>query len=116
MVCRPRRFFVFISGEFDLSAEGVHMLWLTVPQMVSESVEMEPGRSVLINGFIPIGACAHGSGDPYFINMLQSTDDPAVHRLPHDFLLNGVYPLDKMQLVSPNLSKFFHDALIKTLT
>src|SRR5215213_1421491 len=61
-----------LNTDHDESGVGAEVIWLTPEQTVSESVESEPGKSVLSYGFLAIGACAEGSGDPYFLGLRNS--------------------------------------------
>jgi hypothetical protein len=99
-----------LSEEHDRSGLGADVTWLRPEQIVSESRDAEPGISVLPYGFLPIGACATGSGDPYFLDLRQASSDPPVVRVPHDYAGRGPYPLDKVEVVSSSLSDFFANA------
>jgi hypothetical protein len=94
----------------DESGLGVELLWLTPKQIVSEAMECQPGISVTRLGYVPIGACAEGSGDPYFLNLREPTVDPPVVRVPHDLAGNEQYPFDRIELVSRSLSNFLSKA------
>lgn len=101
--------FSFDAGD-DVSGLGVELLWLTSAQIVSEATECQPGLSVGPAGYLPIGACAEGSGDPYFLDMRERSSDPPLVRVPHDFAVTKPYPLDRVELVSETLSAFFAKA------
>jgi hypothetical protein len=101
----------FSLGETDDKSKlGAEVTWLTPTQIVSEATECQPGTSVVPLGFIPFGGCAEGSGDPYFLDMREATNDPPVVRVPHDFSGRGPYPLDRVELVSESLSMFLSKA------
>jgi hypothetical protein len=99
-----------LSENDDKSKLGAAVIWLTPTQIVSEATECQPGTSVVPLGFIPFGGCAEGSGDPYFLDMREATNDPPVVRVPHDFAGRGPYPLDRIELVTESLSKFLSKA------
>jgi len=101
--------FALAAGD-DVSGLGADLLWLTPAQIVSEAIECQPGLSVVSAGFIPIGGCAEGSGDPYFLDMQEGSNDPPLVRVPHDFAVVKPYPLDRVELVSETLSAFFAKA------
>jgi hypothetical protein len=103
-----------LSADHDESGIGAEVIWLTPEQMVSESVECEPGRSVLSYGFLAIGACAEGSGDPYFLNLSNPSDDPPLVRIPHDYAVSVSYPRDKIEIVTSNLSALFRNSSINS--
>jgi hypothetical protein len=99
-----------LDQEHDESGIGAEVIWLTPAQMVSESVECQPGKSVQSSGFITIGACAEGSGDPYFLDLTNSSDDPPLVRIPHDYASSGPYPLEKIEIVTSSMSEFFRNS------
>jgi len=99
-----------LSEEQDKSGLGADLLWLTPQQMLSESCDCEPGMSVQSSGFLPIGACATGSGDYYYLDLRHTSGDPPVVRVPHDYAGVQSYPLDKIEIVSFSLSEFFRNA------
>jgi hypothetical protein len=99
-----------LEDEADESGLGVELIWLTPPQVISEATECQPGLSVVPQGYIPIGACAVGSGDPYFLDMRGGETDPPLVRVPHDFAVHARYPLDRIERVTTTLSGFFAKA------
>ena len=101
-----------LSTDDDESGIGAEVRWLTPEQMVSENVECEPGRSVLSYGFLAIGACAEGSGDPYFLDLSNPSDDPPLVRIPHDYAVSAPYPRDKIEVVTSSMSEFFRNSSI----
>lgn len=99
-----------LSENNDKSQLGAEVFWLTPRQMISEAAEYQPGISVLSLGYVCIGACALGSGDPYFLEMREVINDPPVVRIPHDFAGKGPYPLNRVEQVTDSLSAFFSKA------
>lgn len=99
-----------LNEDHDESGIGAEVIWLTPEQIVSESVECEPGMSVLSYGFLAVGACAEGSGDPYFLDLRNSSDDPPLVRIPHDYAVSVPYPLDKIEVVTSSMSEFFRNS------
>jgi hypothetical protein len=99
-----------LSKEHDRSGLGADVIWLTPEQIASESLDVEPGISVLPYGLLSIGACATGSGDPYFLDLRQVSSDPPVVRVPHDYSGRGPYLLNKVEVVSSSLSQFIANA------
>lgn len=57
--------------------------WSDGPGILSESQESYPGLAILPAGFVNIGSCAMGTGDPYFISVNEG-DDPPVYQVYHD--------------------------------
>lgn len=101
-----------LDEQSDPSGLGVDMKWLTPEQMLSEAIEYEPGMSIWPLGFMPIGECEKGSGDPYFLDLREvDSTDPAVFRVYHDMARTGAYPSEGVAMVSPRLSKFLLEAL-----
>jgi len=99
---------VFLLSEGnDKSKLGADLLWLRPHQIVSEACSAEPGVSVLQSGLLPIGVCANGSGDPYFLDFREASPDPPVVRVPHEFAGDQNYPLEKVELITSTLSEFF---------
>ncbi|GLH78403.1 hypothetical protein SSBR45G_33120 [Bradyrhizobium sp. SSBR45G] len=99
-----------LPSDADVSGLGVALIWLTPRQIASEATESEPGMSVAPLGFIPIGACAYGSGDPYFLDLRPGAADPPLVRVPHDFAVEQQYPLGRIEVVTGTLSGFFAKA------
>lgn len=96
---------VVLAPSDDPSGLGVEFRWMTPEQIVSETTESQPGISASQHGFAPIGLCLSGSGDPYFINSLES-DNPPVVRIPHEAVHDGKLDLAAIEVVSPSLSAF----------
>ena len=101
-----------LNADHDESGIGAELIWLTPAQIVSESVECQPGISVLSHGFLPIGACAVGSGDPYFLDLRNSSDDPPLVRVPHDYASSRPYPCAKIEIVTSSMSDLFRNSRI----
>lgn len=68
-----------LSKKKDLSRMGVLMKWLSPTEMVEEALDFYPGIVALPAGYIPVGECVTGSGDPYFYN----TADGSIVRILH---------------------------------
>jgi hypothetical protein len=102
-----------LGEDQDLSKLGAYVLWLPAGEMLVEAIECEPGMTVVRSGFLPFGSCSVGSGDPYFFDMRQGAHDPPVVRIPHDYAGGKSYPLNRVELVLPSLSKFFSIAAVE---
>ncbi|MBX5268671.1 hypothetical protein HJB99_08285 [Rhizobium sp. NLR17b] len=98
----------------DKSGQGVQLQWLTPEQIADESLNAYPGISVVHAGFIPIGSCMLGSGDPYFLKFKGAgIRNPPLVRVPHDYASEGKpYPEEQIEIVSATLEDFFLDATI----
>lgn len=104
---------ISIDEHADESGLGVVLLWLSPQQMISEAREAQPGIAVCPLGLFPIGACASGSGDPYFLDLRDSgSTDPALIRVRHDLAGRGDYPPEGLELVAPSLSSFLRKAFV----
>jgi len=55
-----------------------------------ESEELYPGIVVLADGYIPVGGCGIGTGDPYFINTNDKDPGP-LYRIYHDEVIDQNY-------------------------
>lgn len=97
-----------LDDDDDQSGMGVEFIWMTPEQTVDEALKAYPGRLVLKLGLLPIGMCAEGTGDPYFLDLRGDfNEDPPLVRVPHDFAGGGdSYPLDKIEKISDHLSEF----------
>lgn len=96
-----------LDPEDDASGLGVEMLWLTPAAMHSEAIDAYPGIAAVRRGYLPVGACLLGSGDPYFLYLSADNDDPPLTRIPHE----GIDAQDELmtaavEMVAPHLSDF----------
>jgi hypothetical protein len=74
---------VSVPEEGDLSGVGVDLVILDDAGSRQEAEELYPGMGVSKDGFVPVGHCDIGSGDPYFINMNDGPDGP-LYRIYHE--------------------------------
>ena len=72
-----------LDEEVDPSGLGVEMQWMAPADMVEEAFELYPGIPALGLGYLPIGQCLSGSGDPYFLK-IKAGEDPPLVRIPHE--------------------------------
>jgi hypothetical protein len=102
-----------LGEDEDESGLGVEMQWLTPEQMVSETVDTYPGIVAGPLGYLPVGMCLEGSGDPYFLKT-DAGEDPPVVRIPHEAADadGGSLDLERIEQVSPRLSDFLRKAEI----
>jgi hypothetical protein len=78
----------------------------------SESIECYPGLAILPAGYINIGSCSGGSGDPYFISVDEG-DDPPVYQVYHDVGDTAEAILTEgRRCVASSLSLLFQTAII----
>ncbi len=72
-----------IPASADLSGVGIEIEILDEQGILTEQTEAYPGICVSGVGFVPIGICALGTGDPYFINSHDGAGGP-LYRIYHD--------------------------------
>jgi len=94
-----------ISEDKDLSEMGVEMKWLDPSQTLNEAKESYPGIIAINYGFLPVGMCLEGSGDPYFLK-IDGSVDPEVVRIYHDSD-DETFFKDGIDLVCGSLGDFF---------
>ncbi|MEQ9168892.1 MAG: hypothetical protein RLO12_21720 [Fulvivirga sp.] len=86
-----------LSYEYDQSEMGVELEWMTPKSQIEECFSNYPGISALKLGFIPVGICLEGSGDPYFIN--TNDKEPKLYRVPHDSVVEDSISIDQIEYV-----------------
>ena len=72
-----------VPEDDDLSGVGVNLSIMKYEDIVDEAENAYPGIVVMKDGFIPVGSCLVGSGDPYFINVNDGMNGP-LYRIYHD--------------------------------
>jgi hypothetical protein len=83
-----------IPEEKDASGVGADIYWFTDEQAREEKDEFYPGIAVAKDGFVPVGGCDTGSGDPYFICVTDGADGP-LYRVYHDSVREDGYDRDE---------------------
>lgn len=79
--------------------------WLDAKQTIDEAVSMIPGMVAVKRGYIPVGECLLGSGDPLF--MTNDPGDPKLVQIFHDVCDVDGELIDKStKLVCSSLAKF----------
>ncbi|NQZ05558.1 MAG: hypothetical protein HRT35_00215 [Algicola sp.] len=97
-----------MDKETDLSGLGVNMTWMKPSDTVEESQEFYPGIAVTKMGYVPVGICRSGSGDPYFLKMSPSYQKATLVRIPHDLVEeDDSYLEENIEYVSHSLVEFF---------
>ncbi|MHC4248970.1 MAG: hypothetical protein ACYS9X_07575 [Planctomycetota bacterium] len=79
-----------VPEERDLSGLGIELQFLDEQGCKREADELYPGITVKEDGFIPVGTCMSGSGDPYFINTNDGEGGP-LYRIYHDSVSEDGY-------------------------
>ncbi|MCI0652264.1 MAG: SMI1/KNR4 family protein [Planctomycetes bacterium] len=96
-----------LSEAEDASGMGVEMRWMTPAQIVEETTVAYPGVAAVKRGYLPVGQCLEGSGDPYFLRLDDKRDDPAIVRIPHEAIAAGDALADEeVEVVADTLSEF----------
>ena len=72
-----------ISAECDKSGAGAVIMWMSEAGSKEEKEKFYPGIAVAPLGYIPVGECQIGSGDPYFINERERPYG-VLYRVYHD--------------------------------
>jgi hypothetical protein len=79
-----------IPEEKDLSGIGADLSIMSEDHILDEMNKAHPGIIVKKDGFVAVGSCLTGSGDPYFININDGKDGP-LYRIYHDSVYEGDY-------------------------
>lgn len=95
-----------ISEEKDSSGIGVNMEWLTPYEQIQEAYEYYPGLLAVKKGYLPIGMCLEGSGDPYFLK--EDNQRYILVRIPHDAIYDEVLDDDSIEYIC-ELSELFNN-------
>ncbi len=79
-----------IPSGIDPTGAGAEFEILSDVSIRQEAEELFPGIGVAADGFVPVGGCVIGTGDPYFIN---SNDGPCgpLYRIYHDAVSDAGY-------------------------
>lgn len=96
-----------LDDNSDQSGMGVELRWMTVEQMFDEASNFYPGIVAAKKGYLPFGICLEGSGDPYFLKIGKGHEDTCVVRIPHDAVIEEDIDNSRVEMVAPNLSRFF---------
>lgn len=72
-----------IPDDFDLSELGADFKIFTRSEIEDETSHCYPGINVVKPGYIAVGSCLCGSGDPYFINV-NDGENGKLYRVYHD--------------------------------
>jgi hypothetical protein len=91
-----------VDDETDESGLGAELKWMDPDEMRSEATEAYPGLVACPLGYLPVGICLEGSGDPYFIRL----DDASVVRVPHDAAREDGLNEDAVEVVLSSIGDF----------
>jgi hypothetical protein len=96
----------------DPSGLGVEMRWMAPKDTCEEVTDFYPGIAAAPLGYLPVGTCERGSGDPYFINV-NGGEDPPLVRIPHEAVGREMELLvSQVEVVAEKLTAFFEHARI----
>lgn len=87
----------------DLSGMGATIGLYDEAAATVEAEEFYPGLVVKEDGFVPIGECLIGSGDPYFINIGDDPPGP-VYQIYHDSVMDHLY--DRNEAIARVLASY----------
>ncbi len=79
-----------IPEDKTVSGISASIYWFTDEQAREEMEEAYPGIVVAKDGFIPVGGCKTGSGDPYFICLQDGIGGP-LYRIYHESVREDGY-------------------------
>jgi hypothetical protein len=79
-----------IPESDDSSKLGACFKILNNKQILEEANESYPGIIVSQDGYLPVGCCLEGSGDPYFVNINEGPKGK-LYRIYHDSVLDNNY-------------------------
>jgi len=97
---------ISVDPAAERSGLGVEMQWMTPSQMEDEATEAYPGIVAVPRGYVPIGICLEGSGDPYFFRV----KDGAVVRIPHDAAAENDLDESRIELVAESVDQLLEAA------
>lgn len=101
-----------LDEDDDASGLGVELKWMNAEEMADEAINAYPGKAVQALGYLPVGICLMGSGDPYFLR-LQTGGDPTLVRVPHDAVVDEQIQESSIEVVSESLVDFLGAARIE---
>jgi hypothetical protein len=87
-----------LTENKDASGMGVEMEWMTPQTQIDEAFRFYPGLAVHKLGYLPLGECMQGSGDPYFLKKDESIWN--VYRVPHDLVWDSPTFQNSIELVT----------------
>lgn len=71
-----------IHRERDPSIESFDFRWLSPKEIIDEAFGVFPGIAAIKAGYVPVGECLIGTGNPYFLQVRQP--DRALYEIRHD--------------------------------
>lgn len=103
-----------LTEEDDQSEMGVEFRWMSPRQIATEVRDAQPGKAAAKCGYLPIGQCLEGSGDPYFLRVSENAANPAIVRIPHDSIgSDGDLLESDVEVVAGTLAEFLSDCSVE---
>jgi hypothetical protein len=96
-----------LAADLDESGVGVDMQWMDAAEMITEATEAYPGIDALKLGYVPVGECRLGSGNPYFVRT-----DGALVRIPHEAAVGSSLDEAQVELVASSVARFLELAQV----
>lgn len=96
---------VSIPEPDDRSGVGAEIEFLDEAGSREEAEEYYPGIAVAADGFVPVGSCLIGTGDPYFIRLADGEGGP-LYRVDHEAV--GKEGYDRAAAVDVVLDDYRH--------
>lgn len=81
---------ISVPDDRDVSGVGAEIVILDESGIQSEQTDLYPGVAVAKEGYMPVGGCSLGTGDPYFINTRDGEGGP-LYRIYHDEVVDEHY-------------------------
>jgi hypothetical protein len=88
-----------LSKDQDFSRMGMDMEWMDAKTQIVEAFEAYPGILLIDHGYLPIGSCLMGSGDPYFLKP-DNNNKWNIYRGLHDMASGLVYKDELIEFVN----------------
>jgi hypothetical protein len=90
-----------IAADANESGLSVELRWMTADEIIDEATNVYPGIVAVQHGYLPVGLCLEGRGDPYFLRLA----DGAIVRIPHDSVDEADLDADAIELVAPSIAE-----------
>jgi hypothetical protein len=87
-----------VPEECDCSGVGAEIEILDESGIQSEQSDLYPGIAVAEAGYVPVGGCNIGTGDPYFISTRDGEGGP-LYRIYHDEVVDEHFDATKAIVV-----------------
>ena len=96
---------VEIPEEYDLSGVGADIEFYDDDTIVDSMTDSYPECIVNKDGFLPVGGCQTGSGDPYFINTSEGVGGK-LYQIYHDMVFDETY--SRAEAIATVLNDYRH--------